>query len=101
MASVVQGDIIRGVTQKKYLEEWYKYITPENAVKIFYKLLAEDDYGNYSLLKAKMIAQRQDFSDVFVTEAIKPYYNTSNAFDQLRGDSFWGNGYQFRPGDKT
>ena len=90
MASVSEGDIVRGISQKKYLEEWYKYITPENAVKIFHKLL-----------KAKMIAQRQGFSDVFVAEAIKPYYNTSNAFDQLRGDTFWGNGYQFRPGDKT
>ena len=73
MASVSEGDIVRGISQKKYLEEWYKYITPENAVKIFHKLLAEDDYGNYSLLKAKMIAQRQGFSDVFVAEAIKPY----------------------------
>ena len=101
MASVVQGDIIRGVTQDKYLEEWYKYITPDNAVKIFNKLLAEQDYVAFSLLKAKMIAQRHNFTDKFIAESIAPYYGPDGGFDQLHGDSFWGNGYQFRPGDKT
>ena len=101
MASVVQGDIIRGVTQDKYLEEWYKYITPDNAVKIFNKLLAEPDYVAYSFLKAKMIAQRHNFTDAFIVESITPHYGTGGAFDQVRGDSFWGDGYQFRPGDQS
>tara|TARA_B100000780_G_scaffold235130_1_gene175657 strand:- start:544 stop:849 length:306 start_codon:yes stop_codon:yes gene_type:complete len=101
MASVVQGDIIRGVTQDKYLEEWYKYITPDNAVKIFNKLLAEPDYVAYSFLKAKMIAQRHNFTDAFIVESIAPHYGTGGAFDQVRGDSFWGDGYQFRPGDQS
>ena len=101
MASVVQGDIIRGVTQDKYLEEWYKYITPDNAVKIFNKLLAEQDYVAFSLLKAKMIAQRHNFTEEFILESIKPFYKEGGAFDQLRGDTFWGDGSQFRPGDKT
>jgi len=101
MASVSQGDIIRGISQDKYLEEWYKYITPENAVKIFNKLLAEDNFARCSLLKAKMIAQRHNFTDEFIVEAIASYYGTGESFDQLRGDSFWGNGYQFRPGDQS
>jgi len=101
MATLTEADIIRGYSEKKYLEEWFKYIKPENAREVFIKLLAEQDYVAYSLLKAKMIAQRHNFTDQYVAEAIKPYYNTSNAFDQLRGDTFWGFGCQFRPEDNS
>ena len=102
MASVSEGDIIRGRTQKKYLEAWYKYsVTPDNALDTYQKLLAEPDYVPYSLLKAKMIAQRHSFTDKFISNSIKPYYNNTEAFDQLRGDSFWGFGYQFRPADPS
>ena len=48
-----------------------------------------------------MIAQRHNFTDAFIAESIAPHYGTGGAFDQLRGDSFWGDGSQFRPGDKT
>ena len=102
MSSVSEGAIIRGRSQKIYLESWYKYsVTAENATEVFTKLLAEPDYVAFSLLKAKMIAQRHNFTDKFIAESIAPYYGPDGGFDQLHGDSFWGNGYQFRPGDKT
>ncbi len=95
-----EGDISRTKALNRYIEEWYKYITPENAEHHFYRMLANQD-EDFSLLKAKTIAQRNNFPDEFVRKAIEPYYSSSEAFCQLRGDTFWGDGSQFRPGDKT
>ncbi len=94
-----EGDLVRGKALNKYIEEWLKYITPENAEEHFYRLLASND-KNFELLKAKKIAQRYNFSDEFIRKAIEPYYSPGEAFCQLRGDTYWGDGSQFRPGDK-
>ena len=96
-----EGDLIRGKSLSRYIEEWYKYITPENAEYHFNRMLLDQDKEQYSLLKAKTIAQRHNFSDEFIRRAIEPYYSSGEAFCQLRGDTFWGDGSQFRPGDKT
>ena len=95
------GDINRTKALNRYIEEWYKYITPENAEYHFNRMLLDQDKEQYSLLKAKTIAQRHNFSDEFIRRAIEPYYSSGKAFCQLRGDTFWGDGSQFRPGDKT
>lgn len=95
------GDINRTKALNRYIEEWYKYITPENAEYHFNRMLIDQDKEQYSLLKAKTIAQRHNFSDEFIRRAIEPYYSSGEAFCQLRGDTFWGDGSQFRPGDKT
>jgi|TARA_B100001057_G_scaffold420519_1_gene440932 hypothetical protein len=95
------GDINRTKALNRYIEEWYKYITPENAEYHFNRMLLDQDKEQYSLLKAKTIAQRHNFSDEFIRRAIEPYYSSGEAFCQLRGDTFWGDGSQFRPGDKT
>ena len=95
------GDISRTKALNRYIEEWYKYITPENAEYHFNRMLLDQDKEQYSLLKAKTIAQRHNFSDEFIRRAIEPYYSSGEAFCQLRGDTFWGGGSQFRPGDKT
>ena len=95
------GDINRTKALNRYIEEWYKYITPENAEFHFNRMLLDQDKEQYSLLKAKTIAQRHNFSDEFIRRAIEPYYSSGEAFCQLRGDTFWGDGSQFRPGDKT
>jgi len=95
-----EGDRIRGKALNKYLEEWLKYITPENAEHHFNRMIVNQDKEEWSLLKAKMIAQRFNFSDEFIGKAIKPYYTPGEAFCQLRGDTYWGDGSQFRPGDK-
>tara|TARA_E500000178_G_scaffold18409_1_gene17414 strand:- start:150 stop:449 length:300 start_codon:yes stop_codon:yes gene_type:complete len=95
------GDISRTKALNRYIEEWYKYITPENAEYHFNRMLLDQDKEQYSLLKAKTIAQRHNFSDEFIRRAIEPYYSSGEAFCQLRGDTFWGDGSQFRPGDKT
>jgi len=96
---VSEGDVIRGKSLNKNIEEWYKYITPENAEHHFIRMLANQD-EDFSLLKAKTIAQRNNFSDEFIRKAIKPYYSPGGSFCQLRGDTYWGDGLQFRPGDK-
>jgi len=96
-----EGDISRTKALNRYIEEWYKYITPENAEFHFNRMLVNQDIEPHSLLKAKIIAQRNNFPDEFVRKAIEPYYSSSEAFCQLRGDTFWGDGSQFRPGDKT
>ncbi len=62
-------------------------------------MLANQDNEEFSLLKAKMIAQRHNFSEEFILESIKSFYKEGGAFDQLRGDVFWGDGLGFRPGD--
>ena len=95
-----EGDVIRGKALNRYVEEWYKYITPENAEFHFNRMLVNQDIEPHSLLKAKIIAQRNNFPDEFVRKAIKPYYSPGEAFCQLRGDTYWGDGSQFRPGDK-
>jgi|TARA_R110000803_G_scaffold199185_1_gene263133 hypothetical protein len=94
-----EGDLIRGKALNRKLDEWLKYVTPENAVEHFNRMLANQDNEQSSLLKAKMIAQRHNFSEEFILESIKPFYKEGGAFDQLRGDTFWGDGSQFRPGD--
>ena len=96
-----EGDLIRGISLNRYIEEWYKYITPDNAEHHFNRMLLDQDKEQYSLLKAKTIAQRHNFSDEFVRKAIEPYYSSGEALCQLRGDTLWGDGSQFRPGDKT
>ena len=96
---VSEGDVIRGKSLNKNIEEWYKYITPGNAEHHFIRMLANQD-EDFSLLKAKTIAQRNNFSDEFIRKAIKPYYSPGGSFCQLRGDTYWGDGSQFRPGDK-
>lgn len=95
------GNLSRTKALNRYIEEWYKYITPENAEYHFNRMLVNQDKEQFSLLKAKTIAQRHNFSDEFIRRAIEPYYSSSEAFCQLRGDTFWGDGSQFRPGDKT
>ena len=95
------GDISRTKALNRYIEEWCKYITPENAEYHFNRMLLDQDKEPHSLLKAKTIAQRHNFSDEFIRKAIAPYYSSGEAFCQLRGDTFWGDGSQFRPGDKT
>jgi hypothetical protein len=96
-----EGDLIRGKSLSRYIEEWYKYITPENAEYHFNRMLLDQDKEQYSLLKAKTIAQRHNFSDEFIRKAIAPYYSSGEAFCQLRCDTFWGDDKGFRPGDNT
>ena len=98
---VSKADQDRGIANDRYIEEWCKYITPENAEHHFNRMLLDQDKEQYSLLKAKTIAQRHNFSDEFVRKAIEPYYSSGEALCQLRCDTFWGDGSQFRPGDKT
>lgn len=60
-------------------------MTPEEALKEFYKLLkrGEDFYWS----RAKDIAIEYNFSDELVADAIRPYKKTNY---QLKLDSFWG-----------
>ena len=89
----------RGIANDRYIEDWLKYVTPEKAEYHFNRMLVDQDNEEYSLLKAKRIAQRFNFSDEFVHKAIEPYYSPGEEFCELRCDTYWGDGKGFRPGD--
>ena len=90
---MTEGDVVRGKQQDRYLELWYKYkVTNKNSIEVFRELLAEPDYETFSLLKAKMVAQRHEFTDEFIANEIRPYKHGPKKvsyYKQLLMDTFW------------
>ena len=58
----------------------------DEALKEFHRLI-KSEHEDYSLLKAKKIAFKYNFSDQIVADAIRPYKAKNY---QLRLDTFWG-----------
>ena len=63
-------------------------------IKLFRDCLAEDEFEDNSVQKARLIAATYNFSDEFIADEIRPYkygpgvnYHIAN---QLKWDTFWG-----------
>ena len=88
---------------RKYWKYWDDYLEEHYFKRIkdmgrdplteFRRLLAEDDFEDLSLYKAKTLAIRHNFSDQLVADEIRPYKYGPKRVDyhiQLRRDVFWG-----------
>ena len=80
----------------EYLEEYYFKRVKDlgrDPLKEFRRLLAEDDFEDLSLYKAKRLAIRHNFSDQLVADEIRPYkYGPKRVsyYFLLQRDTYWG-----------
>ena len=63
-------------------------------IKLFRACLAEDEFEDNSLQKARLISRENNFSDAFIADEIRPYKYGPNVnlymAKQLKWDTFWG-----------
>ena len=96
------GNYKRHLETEVLLKKWLKDQGGADPIKLFRACLAEDEFEEWSLAKAKMIAFKHNFSDEFIADEIRPYkygpgvnYHTAN---QLKWDTFWGHEERTRRG---
>ena len=104
------GNYKRHLETEELLKKWLKDQGRADPIKLFRACLAEDEFEEWSLAKAKMIAFKYNFSDEFIADEIRPYkyhtittevgpldinYHTAN---QLKWDTFWGHEERTRRG---
>jgi len=103
---VTDKDYQRWKYQEEYLDKYYFQKIKElkkDPLTEFKRLLGEDDLEEFSLHKAKKLAQVYNFSDQVVADAVRPYKHGPKRrryHQQLRLDSFWG-AEEWASDDKT
>ena len=95
------GDHERHLEIQRKLKRWLLNNRHVDPIKLFRACLAEDEFEDNSLQKARLIASVNNFSDAFIADEIRPYkyhqittsvgpldinYHTAN---QLKWDTFW------------
>ena len=88
------GNYKRHLETEELLKKWLKDQGRADPIKLFRACLAEDEFEEWSLAKAKMIAFKYNFSDEFIADEIRPYkygpdVNPHTA-KQLKWDTIWG-----------
>ena len=88
------GDHKRYLETQEKLKRWLhnnRHVEPK---ELFRACLAEDEFEDNSLQKARLIASEHNFSDEFIADEIRPYKYGPNAnphkAKQLKCDTFWG-----------
>ena len=104
------GNYQRHLETEELLKKWLHKNRHVDPIELFRACLAEDEFEEWSLAKAKMIAFKHNFSDKFIADEIRPYkyhditteagpldinYHTAN---QLKWDTFWGHEERTRRG---
>jgi len=88
------GNYKRHLETEVLLKKWLKDQGGADPIKLFRACLAEDEFEEWSLAKAKMIAFKYNFSDEFIADEIRPYkYGAGvnpHTAKQLKWDTFWG-----------
>jgi len=88
------GNYKRHLETEVLLKKWLKDQGRADPIKLFRACLAEDEFEEWSLAKAKMIAFKYNFSDEFIADEIRPYkYGAGvnpHTAKQLKWDTFWG-----------
>ena len=88
------GDYKRHLATKEELKRWLHNNRHVDTIKLFRACLAEDEFEDNSLQKARLISRENNFSDAFIADEIRPYkYGAGvnpHTAKQLKWDTFWG-----------
>ena len=88
------GDYKRHLEIQEKLKKWLHKNRLVDPIKLFRACLAEDEFEENSLQKARLIASKHNFSDEFIADEIRPYKYGPNVnqymANQLKWDTFWG-----------
>ena len=88
------GDHERHLEIQRKLKRWLLNNRHVDPIKLFRACLAEDEFEDNSLQKARLIASEHSFSDEFIADEMRPYkYGTDvkpHMAKQLKWDTFWG-----------
>ena len=96
------GDYKRHLETQEELKKWLHKNRLVNPIKLFRDCLAEDEFEENSLQKARLIASTHNFSDEFIADEIRPYkYGADvnpHTAKQLKWCTFWGHEERTRKG---
>ena len=96
------GDHERHLEIQRKLKRWLLNNRHVDPIKLFRACLAEDEFEDNSLQKARLIASEHNFSDEFIADEIRPYnYGPAvkpHTAKQLKWDTFWGHEERTRKG---
>ena len=88
------GDYKRHLETQEELKKWLHKNRHVEPVKLFRACLAEDEFEENSLQKARLIARENNFTDKFIADEIRPYKYGPNVnphmAKQLKWDTIWG-----------
>ena len=88
------GDYKRHLETQEELKKWLHKNRHVEPVKLFRACLAEDEFEENSLQKARLIARENNFTDKFIADEIRPYKYGPNVnphmAKQLKWDTSWG-----------
>jgi len=89
-----KGDYKRYLETQERLKRWLHNNRHVEPIKLFRACLAEDEFEDNSIQKARLIASVHNFSDAFIADEIRPYkYGAGvnpHTAKQLKWDTFWG-----------
>ena len=88
------GDHKRHLEIQEKLKRWLHNNRHVDPIKLFRACLAEDEFEDNSLQKARLISRENNFSDAFIADEIRHYKYGPNVnlhmAKQLKWDTFWG-----------
>ena len=89
-----KGNYKRHLETQEKLKRWLHKNRHVDPIKLFRACLAEDEFEENSLQKARLIARENNFTDKFIADEIRPYKYGPNVnphmAKQLKWDTIWG-----------